>query len=261
MPFVNVEGYDIFYEKKGKKTALPPLILLHGIQSSTIAWVAQLEFFKDYTEVYAYDQLGHARSAQPEIEYDLRFLSKILYGFIKKLKIKNPVILGHSMGGFILQVFTLLYPNVPKKIVLACTAPKAMFDLPLNLLARVGTPIIKFMELFYPMMLRIGNSAKGSPEKPRNIITKELASAASCSAKAMASIMKHISLLNISKIVNKIKVPTLFVSAEKDFFKKFAQFYKENLNAEVFIIKGGEHTPFEVFKDQFNPALLNFIKK
>ena len=165
------------------------------------------------------------------------------------------------MGGFILQVFTLMYPSIPKKIVLACTAPKAMFDLPIHFLAKVGTPIIKIIELIYPLMLRIGNAAKGSPEKPREIITKELASAASCSAQAMASIMKYIALMNISKVVKNIKVPTLFVSADKDPFLNFAQFYKKNLNAEVFIIKGGEHTPFEVFKDQFNPALLNFIKK
>jgi len=261
MPFIKIDGQDIFYEKRGNKTGLPPLILLHGISSSTIAWKSQLEFFKDYTEVYAFDQLGHGRSSKPKIEYTMKYLAKILHGFIKKLNIKEPIILGHSMGGFILQVFTLIYPSIPKKIVLACTGPKVMFDLPLPILAKIGSPIMKIYEKFYSLTTLIGSGMKGSPEKPRRIILEEARSAVSASPQAISSIVKYIILINISKIVNQIKVPALFVSAEKDPFLKFAAFYKKNLNAEVFIIKGGEHTPFNVFKDQFNPRLLKFIKK
>ncbi|NHI92702.1 MAG: alpha/beta hydrolase [Candidatus Lokiarchaeota archaeon] len=261
MPRVKIDGHEIFYEKFGQKTSLPPLIFLHGISSSTIAWREQLKFFKDYTEVYAYDQLGQGRSSKPKIEYDLRYLSKILYLFIKKFEIKNPIIIGHSMGGFINQIFALKYPNISKKLVLVCTGPKLFIDLPANFLAKVGTPILKIYELIYYKMYHIMNASKGSKEKPREILTNEISSAISASAQAITSIVKYLVLTNLTKIVEKIKIPVLFISAEKDPFLKFTQFYKNKLKADIFIIKGGEHTPFETFKDQFNPKLLEFIKK
>ena len=261
MPRVGIDGHQIFYERFGKKTNLSPLIFLHGISSSTIAWKEQLKFFQNYTEVYAFDQLGQGRSSRPKIEYDLRYLSKILYLFIQKFNIKDPIIIGHSMGGIIVQVFALKYPNISKKLVLVCTGPKLFIDLPTNLLAKIGTPLLKIWELIYYKMYHIMNASKGSEEKPRDIITNEIRSAVSASAQAITSVGKYLVLTNLVKIVDNIKVPILFISAEKDPFLKFAKFYKDKMKADVFIIKGGEHTPFEVFKDIFNPKLLEFIKK
>ncbi|MHA1784117.1 MAG: alpha/beta fold hydrolase [Candidatus Helarchaeota archaeon] len=261
MPYVNIHGYKLFFEKHGKKTGLSPLIFLHGYTSSTLAWREQLNYFKKHTEVYAYDQLGHGRSSKPKIEYDLRKLSNILYEFIKKLAIKDPIIVGHSMGGFIAQIFALQHPNMLHKLVLVCTGPKLFLDLPVNVLIKIRKPILKFHELIYYKMYHIMNASKGSKEKPRDIITNEIRSAVSASPQAISSIIKYLVLTDITKIVKKIKTPTLFISAEKDPFLKYARFYKDTLNAEIFIIKGGEHTPFEVFKDQFNPRLLKFIQE
>lgn len=261
MPKVQLDGHEIYYEKYGTPTNLAPLIFLHGIASSTIAWREQLKFFKKYTEVYAYDQLGQGRSARPKIEYDLQYLAKLLNLFVKKLNIKNPIIIGHSMGGFIAQIFVLKYPKVSKKLVLVCTGPKIFLDIPINLLAKIGTPIFKILELIYYKMYHVMNASKGSDEKPREILTNEISSAVSASAQAITSIGKHLVLTNLTKLINNIKIPVLFISAEKDPFLKFAEFYKNKLKAEIFIIRGGEHTPFETFKDQFNPRLLEFIKK
>lgn len=59
MPYFNFRDLKMFYIKMGTKTNLPPLIFTHGIWANHLTWFNQLRYFAKYTEVYAYDLLGH----------------------------------------------------------------------------------------------------------------------------------------------------------------------------------------------------------
>jgi len=121
MPFFNYRDFKIFYIKMGRKTNLPPIILTHGIWANHCTWFKQLCYFAKYTEIYAYDLLGHGKSDDPQVDYKIELFVEILRAFIKQLSIQNPVLIGHSLGGIITQFFALKYPDLVQKLVLDCT--------------------------------------------------------------------------------------------------------------------------------------------
>lgn len=93
---VKVNGYKINYEIEGEGY---PVVLLHG-------WLTDLETMrpiadglKDSFKVYLIDLLGFGRSDLPKEPLNSNDFGDFLVELLKKLKIENPVLIGHSNGG------------------------------------------------------------------------------------------------------------------------------------------------------------------
>ena len=52
------------------------------------------------------------------IDTNLKHFSKYLLSFVKHLKLKDIILLGNSMGGHVGLIFTKIYPNLVKGLVL-----------------------------------------------------------------------------------------------------------------------------------------------
>lgn len=263
MPFFNYGDYKIFYVKMGRKTNLPPLILTHGIWANHLTWFNQLRYFGKYTEVYAYDLLGHGKSDDPQVEYTIQLFVKILKAFIEQLSIENPILVGHSLGGIITQSFALKYPDLVQKLVLVCTGVflslgKRPLKLPRPLIL-VLRKVLSHLRwsMYLKLMAKMNAKRRVAGIKVKNF---EARMAASCAGKSMLSIVYNLVQFNIYKEVQTLQLPVLFITGTKDMFLNQVPIYRALPQAEVKIKLGGEHV-LHLYNGEVDNWILEFIKK
>jgi 3-oxoadipate enol-lactonase len=109
------------YEATGS-SSLPPLLFLHGIGGAARAWRAQLEFFKDRFHAIAWDMPGYGGSV-PLPKASIAAQAGALKDFLRDVGAVKPVIVGHSIGGMIVQQLLVTDPAIARAVVLAQTSP------------------------------------------------------------------------------------------------------------------------------------------
>ena len=109
------------YEAAGDPD-LPPLVFLHGIGGAARAWRGQIEAFSDRYRAMAWDMPGYGGSA-PLPSVSIATLADALQDFLRAVGAVKPILVGHSIGGMIVQQWLTKYPDVAAAIVLAQTSP------------------------------------------------------------------------------------------------------------------------------------------
>jgi 3-oxoadipate enol-lactonase len=119
-PFKTRDG-RFAYEAAGDPD-LPPLVFLHGIGGAARAWRGQLEFFADRFRCLAWDMPGYGGSA-PLTTVSIAALADALQDFLPQAGAIRPVLVGHSIGGMIVQQLLANNPRIASAVVLAQTSP------------------------------------------------------------------------------------------------------------------------------------------
>ena len=102
-----------------------PLIILHGLFGQSDNWNTLSKGFAEKGfRVFTVDQRNHGISPHSE-QWSYDVMADDLSEFIDKHQLKNPILLGHSMGGKTVMFFALKYPGVASKIIIADIATRA----------------------------------------------------------------------------------------------------------------------------------------
>ena len=109
------------YEAAGNPS-LPPLLFLHGIGGAARAWRCQLDFFKHRYRTIAWDMPGYGGSA-PLPTVSVAALAEALQDFLQQVSATKPILVGHSIGGMIVQQVLATNPSIASAVVLAQTSP------------------------------------------------------------------------------------------------------------------------------------------
>lgn len=109
------------YEAAGDP-ALPPLVFLHGIGGAARGWRGQLDFFSDRYRAIAWDMPGYGGSA-PLPAVSMATLADALRDLLRQVGATKPILVGHSIGGMIVQELLTKSPDIPAAVVLAQTSP------------------------------------------------------------------------------------------------------------------------------------------
>ena len=119
MPTVRTNETEIYYEVRGQ--GQPFLFFSETACSGEIWKLNQVaEFSKDHM-VIIHDYRGTGRSSKPSIDYTTRMFCDDAVALLDHLKVKDAIVLGHSMGGRVAQLLALEYPDRVKKLILAST--------------------------------------------------------------------------------------------------------------------------------------------
>jgi 3-oxoadipate enol-lactonase len=111
-----------FSYEAGGDPAASPLIFLHGIGGAARAWRGQIaDFSNDYRAV-AWDMPGYGGSA-PLATVTIATLADALQNFLVAIGTSKPFIVGHSIGGMIVQEWLIRHPTAASAVVLAQTSP------------------------------------------------------------------------------------------------------------------------------------------
>ena len=109
------------YESAGD-LKLAPLIFLHGIGGAARAWRGQLETFGDRYHAIAWDMPGYGGSA-PSLTASIATLADAFQDFLGEIGATTPIVVGHSIGGMIVQQWLVKHPQAATAVVLAQTSP------------------------------------------------------------------------------------------------------------------------------------------
>jgi 3-oxoadipate enol-lactonase len=109
------------YEAAGD-TGLPPLVFLHGIGGAARAWRSQLETFGKRYRAVAWDMPGYGGSL-PLVRVSIAALAEALQDFLHNIAAEKPILVGHSIGGMIVQQWLANNPHSAGAVVLAQTSP------------------------------------------------------------------------------------------------------------------------------------------
>jgi esterase len=119
-----VRGMRFHFLEWGNPAA-PPLVLLHGGNQSAHSWDLTSLHLSDRFHVYALDQRGHGDSEwNKEVDYSTEAKAQDAAAFIEDQGLEQPIIVGHSMGGFVAMTMLLANPALARALVLVDVGPE-----------------------------------------------------------------------------------------------------------------------------------------
>jgi len=113
---------NIHYWINEKNTSLC-LVFLPGLTADHTLFEKQIDHFKDKYRVLVWDAPEHAASWPFDFSFDLQDKAKWLDGIFIQEDIERPVIIGQSMGGYVAQMYSQLFPDKLKGFVSIDSAP------------------------------------------------------------------------------------------------------------------------------------------
>ena len=98
---IELDGIEIAYRTVGDDHA-PAVVLLHGWASSRRMWDAAQRHLGGAYRCLALDLPGHGASGKPPWTwYSIPRFADVVAGFLQRLALDRPSLIGHSMGGTI----------------------------------------------------------------------------------------------------------------------------------------------------------------
>lgn len=120
--FAYINGINICYKKYGKGY---PVVLVSGFSGTKEGWIAQIGALSEKFNVITFDNRSSGKSDHPDEPITMQMFANDLKGLMDFLQIDRAYLIGQSLGGMILQQFTLTYPKCVNKLVLMNTSYSA----------------------------------------------------------------------------------------------------------------------------------------
>ena len=112
---IHIHGQPVTFHMMGDG---PPILLVHGITSSSRTWRRVMPRLAETHTVIAPDLLGHGQSAKPPGDYSLGAYASGIRDLLVALEIPRSTVVGHSLGGGIAMQFAYQFPERVGRMVL-----------------------------------------------------------------------------------------------------------------------------------------------
>ncbi len=229
--YININGQNIYYQKVGQGK---DLVLLHGWGQDVSSWWGVIDSLKSDFTLWMIDLPGFGRS---DLEKDFKVLdyANLVSEFIKLNKIKQPHLLGHSLGGNISIKLASRNGELIDKLILEDSSgirPQKSLSKVLIL------PLAKFFHYFVPEWF-------GFKEKIRRRFYQAV-EADYINAGNLKNTLTNILSEDLSDELNKIKNDTLILWGQNDkavSYKYGVQMYKNIPNSRIEILDNLGHFP------------------
>lgn len=203
------------YEAAGDRSS-PAVVFLHGIGGAARAWRGQLDFFGRRYRAIAWDMPGYG-SSKPLQTVSIAALADAFDDFLQQVGATKPILVGHSIGGMIVQQLLTKSPTIARAVVLAQTSPafgKPDGDWQKQFIAARLGPLDRgeTMVSLAPMLVR---ELVGDDPDPDGIVLARECMAAVPEATYRATMLALLGFDQRSALKN-IAVPTLVLSGSKD---------------------------------------------
>jgi len=249
---------DIFAEDIGNGA---PLVLIHGFLGSSEMWSPQVDFFKNNFRVIAPALPGFGKSNKINSCDSIECMARAILDLLEKKEIKNFNLLGHSMGGMIVQEIARLAGEKILNLICYGTGPRG------NIPGRFET-IDQSREKLKINGLkvtahRIAKTWFIEEEKAKYFhLCEEAGKQTSIEAadNGLVAMKNWDGVKNLKNIINR----TLIVWGDQDKAYNFNQVktLSDNIpNSDLKIIKGCSHNVHLEKTDEFNKTVKEFLIK
>lgn len=254
-----------------------PLLLVHGFTGAKEDFTEWLEPLAELGwHAVAPDQRGHGASSQPDDEaaYSLDAYATDLLALLDPLGWERAVVLGHSMGGMVVQTAVFRAPERFEALVLmdtshrALRADAALVDLGIGIARAEGMAAVMAaqdgMEGADALGTRAGERLLATREGYREFgQRKMLASSPAMYAAMLKAITDTTSGLDRLPDLERVSVPSLVLVGDEDapFLKPSHRMTEAIPSAELVVIPDAGHSPQFENPDLWWKALTGFLAK
>jgi non-heme chloroperoxidase len=268
----NTTPIEICYEDHGSGS---PVVLIHGWPLSGRSWENQVPaLIEAGHRVVTYDRRGFGDSSQPWDGYDYDTFAADLNALLTELDLRDVTLVGFSMGGGEVARYLSTYGSERvAKAVFASAVPPYLYrsdDNPdgalddatiQSFLDGVTQDRIAFLDGFATNFFTAGKDLLVS--EPERQYAVDIAAFAS--PKGTLECIKAFSYTDFRDDLPKVDVPTLVIHGDSDGIVPFdasgARTAELIKGAQLHVIKGGPHGINASHAQEFNSALLDFLKQ
>ena len=238
-----------------------PLVLVHGFLGSSNMWKPQINFFKKYFRVITPDIPGFGKSNKVKALNSIQSIANFLLDCLEERKIHKFNLVGHSMGGMIVQ--EMAKKRADRILKLVCYSTGSIGEMP-GRFETIEQSRKNFKEVGLESTIKnIVKTwfTKGEKAKYFNLCIK---SGKQTSIEAIDNTLTAFKKWNEENSLKKIKNSTLIIWGDKDrsYNKKQILKLKKNIKySKLVIFKQCAHNVHLEEVNKFNNIIYDFLLK
>lgn len=244
-----------------------PLVFLPGLTADHRLFEKQIAFFEGKYSVFIWDAPAHASSYPFRFTFNLMDKARWLDEILNQEGFNDPVIIGQSMGGYVGQTYSQLFPKQLRGFISVDSAP-----LQREYVTAVEIWLLKRMELIYrhypwKSLLKSGTKGVATSEYGRKLMY-DMMTVYNGNQERYAKISGHGFQMLAEGIEAdlpyKISCPALLICGEKDNAGSCIRYNKawhKKTGIPIEWIKGAGHNSNTDEPDIVNSLIENFIRQ
>jgi pimeloyl-ACP methyl ester carboxylesterase len=270
--FVEVDGVRIHYQEAGNHRD-PPLVLIHGFASSTLAWSnVFLRLAETGFRVIAPDMPGCGYSGKPRNgEYTISAQARYLLRFLDRLGIGSATIVGSSYGGAVAVTCALDYPERVRNLILVggvCNNEPLNFAVMrlfgLRLVGDIVSPLLIGSRRLLRLRMKRVYDKHGCVLDERKVDARHLPLRTAGAHRAIIRTVRRWDASRIERDASLIEQPTLLIWGENDPDVPLPN--GERLNQQIagsrlIVFRNCGHLPHEEYPIGFTEVVADFLGK
>lgn len=257
MPMLDLSNLEMFYEMTGDGA---PLLLIHGLGSSSRDWENQVEPFSKKYQVIALDLRGHGQSSKPPGPYSVRMFAEDTEALIRTLGVAPVHLVGISMGGIVAFELAVHFPELLRSLTVVNSYPEVRVEtfwehlqiwrryMFLELLGMRGTGRMLGKHLF----------PYSEQAELRKLFVQRWAEN---DKRAYRESLRAIVNWDVEERISKIGCPVLVVASDQDYMplEEKKVYIAKIPNAKLVVIEDAHHAVTAERPEQFNAVLKEFL--
>ena len=253
MPMISAGGRQISYwmGRKGFIEGREVILFIHGAGGGQYTWSSQKGFFEKHFNPIIIELPGHGES-EGEGENEIGKYAEHIHRFLKALNLSKVFLVGHSMGGAIVQTMALKYPEVIKGIVLVGTGVRL----------KVFPMILNGIKENFEETVRKINQFAFSRKTLLDLIDKGLVGMMRCRPEVLHGDFSACDRFDVTNEVEKVDLSTLILCGDEDELTpvKYSQFLKDRIKgSKLEVIPDAGHMVMMESASAFNETIRGFI--
>jgi 3-oxoadipate enol-lactonase len=245
-----------------------PVVFIHGFPFTHKMWMfpgGQTEALSGANRLVAYDVRGHGESEIGQGIFTIEFFVDDLIAMLDHLKIRQAIIVGLSMGGYIALRAVERHPNRVKALVLCDTkAEPDSNEGKIKRSASIKTIRTDGTRVFAEEFMKHAVAPESFETKPEAVRSLQSMIERTSPVALCGTLVALAARTDSTPMLKSIQCPTLILHGEKDTLATpaDAKAMKEIIpNAELQMIPKAGHMSNIENSEEFNKYLIDFVKR
>jgi pimeloyl-ACP methyl ester carboxylesterase len=253
MPIIDADGIkgNVVFGRGDLVPGRPNIVFIHGAGGDWSYWHQQRNYFSNTFNLFFMELPGHG-GARGEATQEIQGSARWIKAALEDLKVKKPVVIGHSMGGAIAMEIALRFPDLPCALVLVSTGAR------LKVLPAILDVLARDFEQAAAMICKLSFAPDVRPE----ILKTAVQEMQKNTADVLIGDFTACGRFDFMNEVQAIKLPTLVICGDQDALTpiKYSRYLADKIaGASLAIIEGAGHLPMMEQPDEFNKKVEAFL--
>jgi sigma-B regulation protein RsbQ len=233
------------------------LVFIHGGFIDKEYWHDQVTYFSRDFEVVTIDLAGHGKSGDNRTDWTIELLGEDVIQVIKALALKKVILIGHSMGGYVILEVAAKLPEHVIGLIGVDNFKNAGMPLPPSLIEQVNQALEYMKTNFAEVSENFARLSLVSAETDKLIAERVI----NDYKNFKPNVGRPLLISNFSyydrekELLQNLKLKLHLINV--DYFPTNEELLKENAGSgyELFIMKGTCHYPMIEYPREFNELL------